>query len=285
MQLKNETKCLKAEEQLHLKKMQRFFKHKQWRQQVKRTQQYLRLFISMAGSMKVISFSLENLTVTARLIKKNSGPSVLNDFSPFIFFISIDIKAFEFNQRLITKISISTLNTVNLLKLLPDVKENNWAAKIQSHHFHILEHSHCLNKVHVEGCLNKFNFGYSKWIYEQNMISALKKCFNPFQSPFITYLSKTCKVILVAHDVAADMKYLTQLGFDVTQMVLNHIDTLNLYKAAHCDARQFALSTLLLCYGIVDKHLHNTDNDVSYTLCIMIVIVLNDFQNKKTTEE
>ncbi len=285
MQLKDEAKRLKAEEQLRLKKMQRFSKRKQWRQQVKRTQQYLGLFIPTAGSMEVISSGLENLTVTARSTKENPGPSVPNDFSPFIFFISIDIEAFEFNQRLITEIGISTLDTVDLLGLLPGVKGNNWAAKIRSRHFRILEHSHRLNKVHVEGCPDKFDFGHSEWIYERDVISALKECFNPSQSPFTTYSSKTRKVVLVAHDVAADMKYLTQLGFDVTQMVSDHIDTSDLYKAAHRDARQSALSILLLCYGIAGKHLHNAGNDASYTLRVMIAIALDDFQNKKPAEE
>lgn len=97
MQLKNEAKRLKAEKQLRLKKMQKFFKRKQWRQQVKRTQQYFGLFIPTAGFMKVISSGLENLTVTARSTKKNPGLPVPNDFSPFIVFISINIEAFEFN--------------------------------------------------------------------------------------------------------------------------------------------------------------------------------------------
>jgi len=61
-----------------------------------------------------------------------------------------------------------------------------------------------------------FDFGHSEWIYERDVISALKKCFNPSQSPFITYSSKTRKVVLVAYNVAANIKYFTQLGFDVT---------------------------------------------------------------------
>ena len=53
MQLKDEVKRLKAEEQLRLKKMQWFSKRKQWRQQVKRTQHYLGFSIPTAGSMEV----------------------------------------------------------------------------------------------------------------------------------------------------------------------------------------------------------------------------------------
>lgn len=37
-----------------------------------------------------------------------------------------------------------------------------WIIKIWSHHFCIQEHSHHLNKMHVEDCSNKFDFDQSK---------------------------------------------------------------------------------------------------------------------------
>ena len=70
-----------------------------------------------------------------------------------------DVEAFEFNQKLVTEIGISTPDTIDLPGLQPGAKGNNWAAKIRSRHFHIREHSHHLNKVHVEGCPDKFDFG------------------------------------------------------------------------------------------------------------------------------
>ena len=114
------------------------------------------------------------------------------------------------------------------------------------------------------------------------MISVLEGCFNPSRP---SYSSRTCKVILVGHDVAADMNYLTELGFDVTGMISDCIDTSDLYKALRRDGRQSALSTLLLHYGIAAKHLHNAGNDASYTLRVMIAIALYDSQNKKDADE
>ena len=84
------------------------------------------------------------------------------------------------------------------------------------------------------------------------MISASKEYFDPLHSP---NSSEICKVVLVADDVAADMRYLAELGFNVTQMISDHIDTSDLHKAAHRDARQPALSTLLLQYGIAGRYL------------------------------
>lgn len=114
------------------------------------------------------------------------------------------------------------------------------------------------------------------------MFSILEGCFNPSQP---SYSSRTRKVILVGHDVAADMKYLTGVGFDVTRTISDCIDTSDLYKASRRDGRQSALSTLLLHYGIAAKHLHNAGNDANYTLRVMVAIALDDLQNKKNAEE
>ena len=292
MQLKDEAKRFKTREQFASKKLQRFSKQKQWRQQVKRTQQYLGLCTprnSTTGSIEAICSDLEHLTVTARadsdLSLHGNLESLRNDFNSFIFFISVDVEAFEFNQRLITEIGISTLDTVDILGVLPEAKGNNWAAKMRSRHFRIREHSHRLNKVHVEGCPDQFHFGQSEWIHERDVVSTLQECFNPSPPSLSNYPNRIRKVVLVAHDVAADIKYLTELGFNVTRMISDCIDTSDLYKAAQRDARQSALSTLLLRYSIAARHLHNAGNDANYTLRVMIAIVLDVTHNKRTAED
>ncbi|CAF9930024.1 MAG: hypothetical protein ALECFALPRED_004502 [Alectoria fallacina] len=292
MELKDEVKHRKTEEQSALKKLQRFSRQKQWRQQVKRTQQYLGLRtarIPAAASMEGVCSDLEGLTIFPRVVEEDSGRPIQgglesppNDFDTMVIFISVDVEAFEFNQKLVTEIGISTLDTVDLLGLQPGAKGNNWAAKIRSRHFRIQEHSHRLNKVHVGGCPDKFDFGQSEWISKQDVVSVLKECFNPSRSP---YLSGTCRVVLVGHDIAADMKYLNELGFDVARMTIDCIDTSDIYKASRRDGRQSALSTLLLQCGIPAKHLHNAGNDASYTLRVMVAIALDDSQNRRNSEE
>lgn len=294
-ELKHEAKCVKAEKQSAWKKRQRFSEQKQWRQQLKRTQEYLGLCNShypTAGSMEAVCSVLENLRVTARAVENNPSLPIHGDlgllpkaFDSSVIFISIDVEAFEFNQKLVTEIGISTLDTGDLLGLQPGAKGSNWAAKIRSRHFRIREHGHRLNKVYVEGCPDKFDFGQSEWIYEQDAISVLEGCFNPSRSSLSVFSTKPCKVILVAHDIAGDLKYLTGIGFDVTQRISDCIDTSVLYKVARREIRQTALSTLLLQYGIAAKHLHNAGNDASYTLRVMIAIAVDDVQNKRTAEE
>lgn len=292
MELKDEVKRRKSEEQSALKKLQRFSRQKQWRQQVKRTQQYLGLCTARTpatGSMEAVCSDPEGFIISPRVVEEDSGRSIhsdlespRNDFDAMVILISVDVEAFEFNQKLVTEIGISTLDTVDLRGLQPGAKGNNWTAKIRSRHFRIREHSHRLNKVHVESCPDKFDFGQSEWISKQDVVSVLKGCFNPSRSP---YSSGTCKVVLVGHDIAADMNYLNELGFDVARMIFDCIDTSDLYKASHRDGRQCALSTLLLKYGIAAKHLHNAGNDASYTLRVMVAIALDDSQNRRNAEE
>jgi len=114
------------------------------------------------------------------------------------------------------------------------------------------------------------------------MVSVLKGYFNPSRSP---YSSKTYKVVLVRHDVAADVKYLKELGFNVARMISDCINTADLYKASRRDGKQSTLSTLLLQYGIAAKHLHNAGNDARCTLRVIVAIALDDSQNKRNTEE
>lgn len=172
IELKDEVKRRKSEEQSALKKLQRFSRQKQWRQQVKRTQQYLGLCTARTpatGSMEAVDSDPEGFTISPRVVEEDSGrpihsdlESPRNDFDAMIILISVDVEAFEFNQKLVTKIDISTLDTVDLRGLQPGAKENNWTAKIRSRHFRIREHSHHLNKVHVESCPDKFDFDQSE---------------------------------------------------------------------------------------------------------------------------
>ncbi|MCJ1473538.1 hypothetical protein MMC13_002189 [Lambiella insularis] len=298
MQLKAEDKRLQTEKQSALRIKQRRSKQKNWRQQIRRAQQYLAIstsHASSAGSMGAICSGLGDLTVTTKVIKEDATDtslhkegdigSLLSDVKSFTRFISVDVEAWEFDQKLITEIGISTLDTVELLGSQPLARGNNWAAKIRSRHFRIRENGHLVNKVHVEGWPENFNFGQSEWISKKNIKQALEDCFHPPLSHLSMYPNRTCKVVLVAHDVEADMKYLAQLGFDVNRMISDCIDTSDIFKAVRRDSRQSALSNLLLEYGIAGKYLHNAGNDANYTLRVMIAIALDASKNKRTLEE
>ncbi|KAI9799430.1 MAG: hypothetical protein M1825_004530 [Sarcosagium campestre] len=291
MQLKDDAKRLAAEEQSALKKSKRFSTQKQWRQQIKRTQQYLRLHgarSSLTGPVETICRDLEDTLTSdgaSGLSLRGLSQALTHDLGGSAVFISVDIEAFEFNQNFITEIGISTLDTVDLLGVLPETRGNGWATKIRSRHFRIYEHRHRINKVRVESCPENFDFGRSEWIHERDVLSRLQECFNPPPSRLGLHSGGTRKIVLVAHNAAADIKYLTKLGFEVTQFISDCIDTADLFRAARRSSRQPALYNLLLQYGIAAKHLHNAGNDAHYTLRVVIAIALDVSQNRRTAEE
>ena len=286
VQRKDEAKRVKAGG----KQSQRFTKQKVWRQQLKRTQQYLRLctppnaLAELAGSPDPSNLPTNQ---SSHLPNQVNLGTLSNGYSTPVMFISVDVEAFEFDQKRITEIGVSTLETVDLYGIPPGNHGKDWAAKINARHFRILEHGHLLNKVHVEGCPDKFNFGQSEWIHARDVKSTLERCFVPSIPPLWalgTFTQQPCKVVLVAHNAAADIKYLAELGFNVTEKISDCIDTEDIYRVVRREIHSCALSTLLLQYRIAASHLHNAGNDANYTLRVMVAIALDDFQNKKTKE-
>ena len=102
----------------------------------------------------------------------------------------------------------------------PGANGNEWAVNIQSRQFRIIENSHHINRKYVEGCPDKFDFRQSEWIDKQDVVEMLEGCFQSSRSKRSRSSSKACKVILIAHDTAADVKYLVGAGFNVSQRFL-----------------------------------------------------------------
>lgn len=283
-------KRMNVERQAAVRKAQRFSKQREWRQQLKRVQQYLGLpdtkDSAKEESVDRVFSELIDLSLEPEGAKDDSSqPSHTHSDDPLppdhlkssVVFISIDVEAYEFVQKFITEIGISVLDTANIRSSLPGSNGNNWAAKIGPSHLRIREHGKRINRVHVLGCPDNFNFGQSHWIYEREIVPELESLFGHFCS--------NRRVVLVGHDIAGDIKYLKGLGLDVTPMVVDCIDTSDLWKAAHRDGRQSALSTVLLQQGIPAKYLHNAGNDAYYTLHAMIAIALGTSLTKKTPED
>ena len=292
MELKDRIKHRKAEEQAAVKKLQRFSNQNEWRHQVKRTQGYLGLHTMrspMAEPATAVCSDIQSLSITGSACEKSAGPPVDNGLEPQcanpespVLFISVDVEAFEHNQSLITELGVSTLATQDLLQIQPGVKGSNWVGKIRSHHFRVREHGHLVNKRYVEGCPGKFDFGDSRWISIKDVGTVLKEYCDPAQ---LSHSGETYKVVLVGHDVSADIRYFNKIGLDVVEIFSDCIDTSNLYKASNRDNRQYSLSALLLRYGIAARNLHNAGNDARFTLCVMVAVAIDHFQNKKSAKD
>ena len=279
-----------AQEKSASNEFKRHQQQKTWRQQLHRMQCYLGLCTAptrIAGSTGDVCPGLEHLKVTKGPFEHHSSSTTQygTEFAPngtkdVTRFVSLDVEAFEFNQRLVTEIGISTLETPDLRGVQPGAGGREWATKMYSRHFRIHEHRHRLNKRHVQGCPEDFQFGQSEWISERDVPSILVECFQTRPS----VLKTNAKIVLVGHDLAGDRKYLLGLGFDVNQMISDCIDTSDIYKASRRDGKQRSLGSILLHHDIPARYLHNAGNDAAYTLRVMLAIALDVAQNNGIAE-
>ncbi|KAK2845290.1 hypothetical protein FQN49_005869 [Arthroderma sp. PD_2] len=110
-----------------------------------------------------------------------------------------------------------------------------------------------------------------------------------------TYKLSQRKIILVGHSLSTDIAYLQRLGcktFDPRisnpdtssqetdqPILLDSIDTVNLFRVLKRDSQPSALAKVLLDLGISGWHLHNAGNDARYTLESMIGVAIKAIQN------
>ncbi|MCJ1462292.1 hypothetical protein MMC07_000892 [Pseudocyphellaria aurata] len=292
VELNDGIKQKKAEKQSAVKKLQRFAKQNEWRHQIKRTQAYLGL-LNMRNPISepaaAVVSDIQNLSISGPVFEKDSvlprtdgRESQRATSESWVLFVSVDVEAFEYDQSLITEIGISTLDTKDLVGIQPGVRGSTWVGRIRSHHFRVREHGHLVNRKHVAGCPGKFDFGESGWISIKDVSSILEYNCHPARP---SHSGEMYRVVLVGHDVSGDVKYLSQIGVNIVEMFSDCIDTSDLYKASNRDNRQCSLSGLLLRYGIAARNLHNAGNDARFTLCVMIAMALDHFQNKRSSKD
>lgn len=118
-----------------------------------------------------------------------------------------------------------------------------------------------------------------------------------FKHPFSKRVSKSCtddgqkrNIVLVGHDVQADVKFLRTAGYDVYTLsnLVDIADTSLMWRSFKEENNPRNLATILTELGIEAWHLHNGGNDAVYTLQAMIGIViksLTEEQERRREEE
>lgn len=310
---KNKNKAAKEK-----KRRERVITKKAWCTQLKRSQCYLG--IRPRGTVNKDEFFADpNLTweqakaaqaayeeaAGLKLPKLVPTDPVPYPFHHNVIFICVDVEAYEKNQRQITEIGISTLDTADLVNTPPGEGGVEWIKKIRARHFRVKEYAHLKNSVHVSGCPDNFleRFGTSEWISSFNAPQVVASCFrHPFSAPgqytpfpadnrmigrygydqqllgqYLQPLKESQQkrnVILVGHDIKADIQYLKTIGYDVTNLpnLVEAIDTTQLFKAMKHGQNTPSLGTVLLELGMTGWHLHNAGNDAGYTMEALIGI-------------
>lgn len=156
----------------------RIQRHQSWGGSIKRVQCYIGIreirddkeaisAYQRASSSQWVDMEAVAATIARETTEKYGPPTFFHPekgmkFKPqdSVVFISIDVEAYEFNHKQITEIGVATLDTLDIVNVAPGEGGKNWMEQIRARHFRILEHRFLINKVHVSGCADSFEFGY-----------------------------------------------------------------------------------------------------------------------------
>jgi len=207
-------------------------------------------------------------------------------FDKSVVFVCVDIEAYERDQKKITEIGISTLDTNDLAGTSPGAGGVEWMKKLRGRHFRIAEYAHLRNTEFIAGCADNFQekFGTSEWTSIKESPQVVASCFRyPFSAPgrytpfppdarmvgrngcgsqYLPPVNDNVpkrNVILVGHEIRSDIEYLRTLGYDVTNLpnLLEAVDTIDLYKAMKHGRDTPSLGAVLLDLELAGWHLHN----------------------------
>ncbi|KAF2149407.1 hypothetical protein K461DRAFT_296878 [Myriangium duriaei CBS 260.36] len=190
-------------------------------------------------------------------------------------FICIDIEAYERDQSIITEIGVATLDTRDVRHIHPSTGAESWLSKIRSMHVIIDEHKQYINTRYVKGCPDKFHFGTSRYLTLSDTQALLQRAIQVPDILSNDNAEEQRKVMLVAHSLRGDRKYMTAIGVDLSaaKNIIMDVDTQRLCSSKKQPAR---LSRLLDQLEIKYNDLHNAGNDAAYTMQALVKMVFLD---------
>lgn len=135
-------------------RVERVAKQQAWKDSTKRVQRYLGLRKRSDNDAPTDRTSTDTNTFYD---PEKPTKFILEDA---VVFVCIDVEAYEFNNNVVTEIGIATLDVLDIATMEPGVLGENWRNAIRARHFRIKEHMHLNNTKHVQGCADRFEFGY-----------------------------------------------------------------------------------------------------------------------------
>ncbi|KAF7901853.1 uncharacterized protein EAF01_007151 [Botrytis porri] len=260
-------------------RVERVAKQKAWKDSTKRVQRYLGLRKQSDNNTLTGSDSADNNTFYD---PEKPTKFMMEDA---VVFVCIDVEAYEMNNNIITEIGVATLDVLDITNMEPGVLGENWRKAIRARHFRIKENMHLNNTKHVQGCAGSFEFGTSEIVYRDDAPRVVGSCFKyPFSdpSPSPDLADQKRNIILVGHDVDADIRFLRQIGYEINNLKLHEgCDTTLMWRALKREVNPRSLSAILADIGIAAWNLHNAGNDAVYTLQAMLGIACKHLVDRK----
>ena len=133
----------------------------------------------------------------------------------------------------------------------------------------------------------------SEFISIKHAPQIVASCFkHPYSNPDETTFEEVKEeqkrnIVLVGHDLAADIAFLKTLGYDVTNLsnLLETADTAFMWRYLKRESNPRNLGSILAELNLTGWYLHNAGNDAVYTLQAMVGIAIKQIDEKKKAKE
>ncbi|GKZ64022.1 hypothetical protein AnigIFM60653_002352 [Aspergillus niger] len=177
-------------------------------------------------------------------------------------FISIDVESNERCHSQVTEVGVSVLDMRSLVGVPPGVNGDQWRSRIQSRHLRVREYGHIVNHEFVSGCPGMFQFGESEWVLQRDLVDVVRSSLRLGDA-----LDR--RLVLVGHNLSADVKYLKQVGVDVGGF-RDQIDTAQMFRKLRKEESVRSLGGVLAKLDLKGWYLHNAGNDARYTMEVLV---------------
>ncbi|PNH42073.1 hypothetical protein VD0004_g5173 [Verticillium dahliae] len=168
-------------------------------------------------------------------------------------FAAVDIEVAEESHSVILEVGISILDTREVVNVPPGINAQNWSSLIEYHH--LLVETPRLGELtgRVRALLAQYTAAPAS---------------NPMQ--------RNRTLILVGHDIAADLNYLQDIDVNPGQLpgFLGCADTKDMHQAWRSCPSGCNLGAVCGDLEIPTRNLHNAGNDAAYTLQAMLALAV-----------
>lgn len=249
--------------------------------QFKRTQRYLGLRSSLGEG---------------RMPANVPTPIDPTSLTPFAFdqdvvFVCVDVESYERAHHKITEVGVATLDTRDLVGVVPGFDGEEWRNHIRARHFRINEYKHLVNSDFVSGYPDKFRFGESTFVPLEDAAQHVASCFH---APFGAHHSNSAEaistlmvnidlnekrnIIFLGHDTLGDVRYLQQLGYDPMKVenIVEALDTAVMFRVWRREQQATSLTKILSSFDMDGFYAHNAGNDAVFTVQAMLAICVRE---------
>ncbi|KAK7446083.1 hypothetical protein CaCOL14_006477 [Colletotrichum acutatum] len=204
-----------------------------------------------------------------------------------VVFVCIDIEVAEEHHGTVLEIGISTLDTNDLVGVLPGQNGSNWVPFIKNRHLVTYEYRHIRNRKYIKGCPELFNFGKSEYPKLNDLPDKVHAAVSDLSFDNKEDAADKDKrprtIVLLGHDLGADLGYLDKMGVElwgISGVASRTLDSKDMHQAWRGESQGRSLGMVLTDLGIEHSNLHNAGNDAAYTMQAMLGVAITERVDK-----